>query len=81
MSDKNEFPINDSTFLLSSFGILATCISGFLAFVLKSRSREISCLGIRCVRDVLPPDVIGQLEQGRRDRVTELTNPEVISRT
>ena len=77
MSDKNEFPINDSTFLLSSFGILATCISGFLSFVLKSRCREITWCGFRCVRDVLPPDTLRELDRTRRGP----ENIEVITRS
>jgi|TARA_R100000479_G_scaffold162326_1_gene100353 hypothetical protein len=77
MSDKNEFPISDSTFLLSSFGILATCFSGFLAFILKSRCTEISWCGFRCVRDVLPPETITELDRTRRGT----QNVEVITRS
>ena len=77
MSDKNEFPISDSTFLLSSFGILAGCVSGFLAFILKSRCREISCLGFRCVRDVLPVEAIVEMDRTRRGP----ENIEVITRS
>ena len=77
MSDKNEFPISDSTFLLSSFGILATCFSGFLTFILKSRCREINWCGFKCVRDVLPPETITEMDRTRRGP----ENVEVITRS
>tara|TARA_R100001129_G_scaffold32781_2_gene22047 strand:- start:1087 stop:1320 length:234 start_codon:yes stop_codon:yes gene_type:complete len=66
MSDKNEFPISDSTFLLSAFAILGACVSTFLTFILKSRCTEISCCGIRIIRDVIPADQIVQMEQNRQ---------------
>ena len=34
MSNKNEFPISDSTFLLSAFAIFGACVSSFLTFIL-----------------------------------------------
>ena len=64
MSDKNEFPISDSTFLLSAFAILGACVSTFLTFILKSRCTSISCIHI--VRDVIPADQIVQMEQNRQ---------------
>ena len=66
MSDKNEFPISDSTFLLSAFAILGACVSTFLTFILKSRCTSISCCGIHIVRDVIPADQIVQMEQNRQ---------------
>ena len=66
MSNKNEFPISDSTFLLSAFAILGACVSSFLTFILKSRCTSISCCGIHIVRDVIPADQIIQMEQNRQ---------------
>jgi len=66
MSNKNEFPISDSTFLLSAFAILGACVSSFLTFILKSRCTSISCCGIHIVRDVIPADQIVQMEQNRQ---------------
>lgn len=66
MSNKNEFPISDSTFLLSAFAILGACVSSFLTFILKSRCTSISCCGVHIVRDVIPADQIVQMEQNRQ---------------
>lgn len=64
MTSKNEFPISDSTFLLSAFGIFAACFGSFLTFILKSRCTSISCCGIRIIRDVLPADQVVEMERG-----------------
>jgi len=77
MSDKNEFPISDSTFLLSAFAILGACVSSFLTFILKSRCTSISCCGIHIVRDVIPADAIVQMEQNRQVQA----EPSVVTRT
>jgi len=78
MSNKNEFPISDSTFLLSAFAILGACVSSFLTFILKSRCTSISCCGIHIVRDVIPADQIVQMERGNREVQEE---PSVVTRT
>ena len=78
MSNKNEFPISDSTFLLSAFAIFGACVSSFLTFILKSRCTSISCCGIHIVRDVIPADQIVQMERGNRQVQEE---PSVVTRT
>ncbi len=82
MSD-NSFPISDSTFLLSTFGIIATCFSGFLAFILKSRCTRISCCGLVIDRDVIPPDQINQLDRSRHPNSPprDIEATQVITRT
>lgn len=69
MSDKNEFPISDSTFLLSSFGIFAACFGTFLSFILKSRCTQISCFGIRIIRDVIPAADVVQMQNLERGQI------------
>lgn len=45
--------VSDSTFILSMTGIVVTCFSGMLVYLLKSRCTRIRCACIECDRAVI----------------------------
>lgn len=65
MSEGGDFLYRNSTFFLSVLGVLSTCFAAMLSYALKSRCTTISCCGLRCERDVLPPDVVVNTEMDR----------------
>ena len=48
-----DFVERNGTWILSVLGVTMTCVSGILAYFLKSRCRSIKCCGVQCERDVL----------------------------
>ena len=52
-SSDPDFIQRNGAWLLSMLGILATCMSGLMVYMLKSRCRRIRCCGVDCERDVL----------------------------
>ena len=48
-----DFIERNGAWLLSLVGIIVTCFSGLLAYMLKSRCSAIKCCGCECQRDVL----------------------------
>lgn len=48
-----DFVERNGAFILSMLGIVMTCISGGMVYMLKSRCRTIRCCGVECERDVL----------------------------
>jgi hypothetical protein len=74
-----DFVERNGAWLLSVLGIIGTCISGILVYMLKSRCSSIKCCGIECQRDVLDLSTVSdsafQLEQRRRQPLRRLTAP------
>jgi hypothetical protein len=65
-----DFVERNGAWLLSVLGVVTACMSGILAYFLKSRCSRIKCCGIECERDVLnlervPEDQL-QVELSRR---------------
>ena len=52
----SEFIENNSTFLITTFGIISSCCAGCLMFVLKSRCTKITVGCLSCERAVLDQD-------------------------
>lgn len=79
-----DFVERNGAWLLSVFGVIAACMSGMLAYFLKSRCSRIKCCGFECERDVLDlervPDDQLQVELTRRNSLTpQLSNVPRIS--
>ena len=54
MCDFNQFVKENSAFILTFTGILGSCCTGVLVFLLRSRCTKISCCGFSCERNVIP---------------------------
>ena len=83
MSEQPWYSTFDSAFWLT----LSASILGFgglcLQAILKSRCKECSCLGFKCIRDVAPPGMeptidLSVMEQGR-PRAASNTPPQQIN--
>ena len=83
MSEQPWYSTFDSAFWLT----LSASILGFgglcLQAILKSRCKECSCLGFKCIRDVAPPGMeptidLSVMEQGR-PRAASNTPPQQIA--
>ena len=61
-----DFIERNGAWLLSVLGVLSACVSGMLAYFLRSRCKKIKCCGCECERDVLAID----LERERRQSNT-----------
>lgn len=48
-----DFVERNGAWLLSVLGVVTACMSGILAYFLKSRCSRIKCCGMECERDVL----------------------------
>ena len=53
MCDFNTFVSENSTFILTFFGLASAACSGCLMCLLRSRCNKISCLGLTIERTVL----------------------------
>jgi hypothetical protein len=49
-----DFIERNGTWLITVLGISATCLGGVLTYFLRSRCTEISCCGLKCVREPVP---------------------------
>ena len=58
MCDFNEFVSENSTFLLTFFGLCFSACSGCLVCLLRSRCNKISCLGVSIERSVLSENAL-----------------------
>ena len=58
MCDFNDFVSDNSTFILTFFGLLGGACSGCLMCLLRSRCNRISCLGVTLERNVLSEDAL-----------------------
>ena len=58
-----DFVERNGAWLLSVLGVATACVSGMLAYFLKSRCSRIRCCGMECERDVL------NLERVREDQL------------
>ena len=56
MSSDPDFIQRNGAWLLSVIGLLTTCLSGCLVYMLKSRCTKIKCCGFECERDVVQID-------------------------
>ncbi len=54
MCNFNEFVKENSAFILTFTGILGSCCTGVLVFLLRSRCTKIACCGFSCERNVIP---------------------------
>ena len=54
MCDFNQFVKENSAFILTFTGILGSCCTGVLVFLLRSRCTKIACCGFSCERNVIP---------------------------
>ena len=52
----SEFVSENSAFLLSAMAMGTGCFAVLLRYLRVSRCQEISCWGVHCVRDVIPPE-------------------------
>ena len=64
-----DFIERNGAWLLSVLGVTTACVSGVLAYFLKSRCSRIKCCGVECERDVLnlervPEDTLHVPRQG-----------------
>ena len=79
MENDSDWLSRNSTFFLSALGIVSGLCGGILSCLLKSRCTTISCFGVRCERDVLPPSVVDiEMERSRRP-VEVLARPSSIA--
>ena len=57
LHEDHDFIERNGTWLLSMVGVLGGCLTGVLAYVLKSRCKRISCFGLSCDREVVALEV------------------------
>ena len=70
----SEFIENNSTFLITTFGIISSCCAGCLMFVLKSRCTKITVGCLSCERAVLSEDRVMS-----RQSISQSTPPPINS--
>ena len=58
MCDFNTFVSENSTFILTFFGLASAACSGCLMCLLRSRCNRISCLGLTIERTVLSENAL-----------------------
>ena len=73
-----DFVERNGAWLLSVLGVLTACVSGILAYFLKSRCSHIKCCGVEITRDVLNLERVSdaelQIELTRRAPSSNTTN-------
>jgi hypothetical protein len=67
-----DFVERNGAFLLSLVGMVGACISGLLAYFLRSRCRTIKCCGCECERDVLDANLAVERQLPRPLRTTRI---------
>ena len=69
MCNLNDFIKDNSAFLLTLIGLLGSCCTASLVFLLKSRCTKIKCCGFICERDVIPPAELNEVTITRQHEI------------